>query len=93
LTSNQDAYQTKLSLLEDNFKKLNLEKDKEIEELKSQLRDIMFYLDAQNKMSESTISKEELQDSKLIIQQDSSNEATLGATGVSKSSGRRRNKK
>ena len=42
----------------------------------------MFFLDAQTKFSESkNISKEELQESQMIIQQD---ESHLGATGNSK---------
>jgi BRCA1-associated protein len=81
LTSNQEIYQTKLNNLEESFKKSNQEKEKEIQELQLQLRDIMFYLDAQNKMSESKeVTQEEIQNSQLVIN-NTENEAG-GASGV-----------
>ncbi len=79
LTSNQELYQTKLSNFEETFKKSNIEKDNEINELKLQLRDIMFYLDAQNKMSESKdVTNEEIQSSQLLIRQDESENSASG---------------
>ena len=82
LISNQEIHQNKLNKLEETLRRSTQDKDKEVTELKSQLKDIMFYLDAQNKFSESKeISNEELQDSHLIIQQD---ESSLGASGVTK---------
>jgi BRCA1-associated protein len=71
LTSNQTAYQAKLNELEDKLKKSNDDKNKEIEELQSQLRDIMFYLDAQKKIADNATS-DELQDSHMFIQQNES---------------------
>ena len=83
LIANQETNTNKLKKLEENLKRSNDEKESEISELKSQLKDIMFFLDAQNKFSESKeISKEELQDSHMIIQQD---ESGAGATGVGSS--------
>lgn len=83
LIANQETNTNKLKKLEENLKRSNDEKEIEISELKSQLKDIMFFLDAQNKFSESKdISKEELQDSHMIIQQD---ESSAGATGVGSS--------
>ncbi len=71
LASNQELYQSKLTSLEESLKKNNHEKDKEIQDLQLQLRDIMFYLDAQSKMSESThLTSDEIQSSQTIIQQD-----------------------
>ena len=91
LTSNQEIYQSKLINLEDTVKKNSKEKDGEIEELKSQLRDVMFYLDAQSKFAKSSdVSNEELQDSHLIIQQD---EAAGSSKSASKSAENRRRKK
>lgn len=84
LSSNQEVYQSKLAKMEENLKKLSLEKDAEIGELKSQLKDIMFYLDAQSKISEmTTVSKEEIDQSQMVIQQNQ-------ASGVSEN---RRTKK
>jgi BRCA1-associated protein len=92
LTSNQEVYQTKLTTLEENVKRLNKEKDGEIDELKLQLRDIMFYLDAQSKCADSKlVSKEELQDGHLIIQQDqATGSSTL--TGSAKAAANRKRK-
>lgn len=85
LSSNQEVYQSKLAKVEEELKKLSKEKDSEIAELKSQLKDIMFYLDAQSKISQSTdITKEELESSQVtVIQQNqasgtSSNETRRG---------------
>lgn len=87
LSSNQEVYQGKLAKMEENLKKLSQEKDSEIAELKSQLKDIMFYLDAQSKIAESKdVTKEEIDQSQLVIQQ---NQAT-GSTAEGQS---RRGKK
>ncbi|CAF0909803.1 unnamed protein product [Brachionus calyciflorus] len=91
LSSNQEIYQSKLSKMEENLKKLTIEKDAEIQELKSQLRDIMFYLDAQNKISEN-VSKEELDQSHVIIQQDEAAAAATNSSPSTKSNNRRRKK-
>lgn len=72
LTSNQIVYQAKLNELEEKLKKSNEEKNYEIEELQSQLRDIMFYLDAQKKLADN-ITTEEVQESQMIIQQNELN--------------------
>lgn len=88
LSSNQEVYQSKLAKVEENLKRLGQEKDQEIEELKSQLKDIMFYLDAQAKISQSSeISKEELEQSQVIIQQNQAqaSPAGQGAAGTSSS--------
>lgn len=55
LQSNQSSWQTKFSALE----KKCTEKEQEITELKEQVRDLMFYLEAQNKIANSEL-KEEL---------------------------------
>ena len=56
----------------------------EIKELREQLRDVMFYLEAQQKLSSTTeISQEEIQDSKVIV----------GASGNTPSPNSRRGRK
>ncbi len=91
LSSNQEVYQKKLNQLEETIKKTNQQKDDEIKELQSQLRDIMFYLDAQNKLNDmkDKVTNDEIQSSQLIVVQDESTNA--GATGTS--GGNRRRKK
>ena len=90
LTSNQEAYQAQMSKLEEKLNKSNQEKDKEIQDLSAQLRDIMFYLDSQAKFNEmKDVSKEELQESKTIIQQD---ESQPGASASAKAAARRKRK-
>jgi BRCA1-associated protein len=82
LVSNQEINSSKINKLEEKLKRSDEEKEREISDLKLQLKDIMFYLDAQAKFSESKdVSKEELQDSHLVIQQD---ESSAGASGNSK---------
>ncbi|XP_034236296.1 BRCA1-associated protein isoform X2 [Thrips palmi] len=53
LTQNQGGWQNKFTALEGQFKQYQSEKDKEINELKEQLRDVMFFLEAQKQISES----------------------------------------
>jgi BRCA1-associated protein len=93
LASNQEVYQAKLTTLEENVKKLNKEKDAEMDDLKQQLRDVMFYLDAQNKFTESKeVSKEELQSSQMIIQQDQAAAASGTQSASAKAAANRRRK-
>ena len=83
LVSNQEINSSKINKLEEKLKRSDEEKEREISDLKLQLKDIMFYLDAQAKFSESKdVSKEELQDSHLVIQQD---ESSAGASGIGNS--------
>ena len=60
---------------------------KELDDLRSQLRDVLFYLDAQKQISEADdLTKEEIQDSHLHIHQNNEE-------GASASKGRLRRKK
>lgn len=86
LTANQELYQTKLSTMEEKLKSFEQCKNKEIEELQSQLRDVMFYLDAQSKMSNSSdVTGEEIQASQMVIQQDEAAASTSSAPKLSNS--------
>ena len=91
LSSNQEVYQKKLTTLEETIKKTNHQKDNEIKELQSQLRDIMFYLDAQNKINDmkDKVTNDEIQSSQLVVVQDES----ANTSGASGTSNRRRKKK
>ena len=75
---NQEIYQKKLSMLEEKLNGYDKEKSREIEDLQSQLRDVMFYLDAQAKMTTEATS-EEIQESSMLVQQEEN--ASGGAQG------------
>jgi BRCA1-associated protein len=82
-----------LAKLEENLKKSNHEKDNEIKELQNQLRDVMFYLDAQSKMSQSKdVSNEEIQNSQLIIQQEEASSTSTQSKSAKMANSRKRNK-
>ncbi|CAG2194195.1 BRAP [Mytilus edulis] len=84
LLENQQVWQKKVLTLESQVKDLTCTKEKEITELREQLRDVMFYLEAQQKLSSATeISQEEIQDGKI----------TLGASGNTPSPISRRGRK
>lgn len=51
MQSNQSSWQIKYKALEEQYNQFKQSHDKEITELKEQLRDVMFFLDNQNKMS------------------------------------------
>ncbi|CAC5377539.1 BRAP [Mytilus coruscus] len=68
LLENQQVWQKKVQNLESQVRDLTCTKEKEINELREQLRDVMFYLEAQQKLSSATeISQEEIQDGKVIV--------------------------
>lgn len=47
LRNNQQQWQTKLAKLEEKFNELKQTKEKEISDLKEQVRDLMFFIEAQ----------------------------------------------
>ncbi|KAL8591582.1 hypothetical protein ACOMHN_055549 [Nucella lapillus] len=68
LRENQGIWQEQVDSLEKSVKDLTISKDKEVGELREQLRDVMFYLEAQQKLSTaSDISQEEIQDGQIIV--------------------------
>lgn len=58
LTQNQEEWQKKLKRAEVEASVLQQQKDKEIEELKEQVRDMMFFLEAQDKIKDSPLCSE-----------------------------------
>ncbi|KAK7088267.1 BRCA1-associated protein-like [Littorina saxatilis] len=84
LMENQQIWQKRVTALETTVKDLTESKEKEISELREQLRDVMFYLEAQQKLANTTeISQEELQDGQVIV----------GAAASPESGGKKRSKK
>lgn len=58
LRSNQVVWESKCQALDVKFKDYEKEKEAEIADLKDQVRDLMFYLEAQNVISKSDIQDE-----------------------------------
>ncbi|KAK7480039.1 hypothetical protein BaRGS_00028676, partial [Batillaria attramentaria] len=84
LLENQQLWQKRVTSLETTVKDLSESKDKEISELRDQLRDVMFYLEAQDKLANTAdVSQEEIQDGQVIV----------GAAASSPSSSARRGRK
>lgn len=67
LQANQSSWQSKFSALE----KKCTEKEQEVTELKEQVRDLMFYLEAKNKIEASEL-KEEIEGASLEVPKGSS---------------------
>lgn len=80
LQLNHSSWQTKYSNLEAKYK----EKEQEIVDLKEQVRDLMFYMEAQNTIANSTM-KDEIVDGTVLVEESPG----TSATGKNK----RRNKK
>jgi BRCA1-associated protein len=70
LETNQKAWQDKIENIEKN---LVHDKDQKIKELEEQVRDLMFYIEAQKKIEDST---SELKDGQLIVVPDASPKKT-----------------
>lgn len=66
LQSNQASWQSKYTQLETNYRKLQIEKEGEITELKDEIRDLMFYMEAQNTISNSDL-KDEIATSSISV--------------------------
>lgn len=66
LQSNQTSWQSKYTQLETNYRKLQIEKEVEITELKDQIRDLMFYMEAQNTIANSDL-KDEIATSSISV--------------------------
>ncbi|XP_055305814.1 BRCA1-associated protein [Sitodiplosis mosellana] len=79
LRSNQSGWETKCSQLDEKFKKYQTEKEAEIIDLKDEIRDLMFYMEAQNVVANSKL-KDEIDDTSIII----SPPSTSGASGSKK---------
>lgn len=85
LRSNQKEWETKYSQLEEKHKKYQTEKEAQITELKDEIRDLMFYMEAQNAVANSAL-KDEIDDTSITITPPSNS----GASGSTKT---RRKKK
>ncbi|XP_022108834.1 BRCA1-associated protein-like isoform X2 [Acanthaster planci] len=84
LRDNQQLWQTKVMELEKKCNEDSKQKQGEIDDLKEQLRDLMFYLDAQQKIgSTSEDTRQEIQDGQIVI----------GAAAASSSTSSRKGRK
>ena len=66
LCQNQAEWQRKVENSQKKMEETQLKKDKEINELKEQVRDLMFYMEAQQKIAGSPLCQE-IQDGDLVI--------------------------
>ncbi|XP_060558731.1 BRCA1-associated protein-like [Ruditapes philippinarum] len=68
LLDNQKVWQKRVTTIESEFKDFTTSKDKEIQELREQLRDVMFYVEAQGKLKNAEgVSQEEIQGSQVVV--------------------------
>lgn len=66
LQSNQVLWQAKYTKLQEELSELKSAKETEIADLKEQIRDLMFFLDAQKQIEEST-DREEIAAGQIVI--------------------------
>lgn len=85
LRSNQTEWETKCSQIEEKFQKYQTKKEAEIVELKEEIRDLMFYMDAQNAVANSEL-KDEIVNGSITI-------SPASSTPGSSTSKKGRNKK
>lgn len=71
LQTNQNEWHIKFSNLEKDFSDYKTTKDQEIGELKEQVRDLMFFLEAQNTIDKS-VDREDIVNGSVIVEQQSS---------------------
>ena len=66
LRKNQDDWHAKLESVEQRLTATNEKKDKEIAELKEELRDLMFFVEAQSQIAKSDM-KEEIEGGNVVV--------------------------
>ncbi|KAF4527132.1 hypothetical protein B566_EDAN007235 [Ephemera danica] len=66
LQQNQTAWQERFTALEAKFTEYKTQKDKELSDVKEQLRDVMFYLEAQNQISRSE-HRDEIAEGHIVV--------------------------
>lgn len=75
LQMNQITWQNKFTALENEFKEHKKTKEHELTELREQLRDVMFYFEAQKKISESA-EREEIAEGTIVISESPASAST-----------------
>lgn len=88
LRQNQTYFQSEMQKMKNDFDAAIKEKNKEVEEMKEQIRDLMFYIDGQQKLKEMVdVSVEELENSQVTV-----NSPSVNATPTTTNKSRRRKK-
>ncbi|CAF1415078.1 unnamed protein product [Didymodactylos carnosus] len=91
LRLNQTYFQQEIQKMKEQFDVHIKRKDKEMDELKEQLRDVMFYIDGQQKLKEmSDLSKDELESSQVVVTSPSDNSTGASSTSSNRTQRRRR---
>lgn len=93
LVHNQKAWQTKYDVMQKKMEDDCKKKDKEISELQEQMRDVMFYLEAQNKVDQSSMKEEIQQEGAQVVIGTPSNTPpapNAGTSGENKQNHRRK---
>ncbi|CAF4305681.1 unnamed protein product [Adineta steineri] len=81
LRHNQNYFQTEVQKLKEEFDTAMKTKNQEIDELKDQLRDLMFFIDGQQKLKEITdLSVDELESSQVTVNSPTTTTANLTPT-------------
>jgi BRCA1-associated protein len=89
LQQNQTAWQSKFQALEKEFNGYKIDKDKELADVREQLRDVMFYLEAQKQISESA-DRDEIAEGRIVIGEAA--QPSTPVTGSGKKDRRRRHR-
>ncbi|XP_029174662.1 BRCA1-associated protein [Nylanderia fulva] len=80
LQLNQTSWQTKYKKLQDELSELKKTKEAETTDLKEQIRDLMFFLDAQKQIEESA-DREEIAAGRIVIPPSSKSDKSSGSRG------------
>ncbi len=87
LRKNQSEWQAKMTKMEKEMNSSSEEKDKQISDLQEQMRDLMFYLEAQNQIAQSPIA-DEIKDGQVSVAEGTT--PVAGARGRSGGGGKKR---
>lgn len=80
LQLNQTSWQTKYKKLQDELNELKTSKETEITDMKDQIRDLMFFLDAQQQI-EKSVDREEIAAGRIVVPPSPSGGKSSGSRG------------
>ncbi|CAF0797674.1 unnamed protein product [Adineta ricciae] len=93
LRQNQNYFQTEIQKTKEEYENTVKAKNQEIDELKDQLRDLMFYIDGQQKLKEMTdLSVDELESSQITVNSPTTTAASSSTPTTNPAKSRRRKK-
>jgi BRCA1-associated protein len=91
LSDNQKLWKDRVTMLEEKIDITIKQKEKEMQDLREQVRDLMFYLETQKKIAESPEeARQEIKEGQLVVTQSSSHASSSSSSTASRKGRKKR---